>query len=312
MADPAEAAANDEQWEAATAEPPPNALDSLSLLKRKHKIRRGSGAAPMGANPFTTLKAALRFRLRSAKVVRRSVRVAQSPADGASTLDGACEIMNDVKAEDWAARQKAIEQLPTLLAPLDADGLARSLGSLAEPLVLQLCDLRSAILRSACEALKALADAHGAALAPLVVSVLPQLLANLCLLKVMASASAETATALLTAAPSVGAVKVLITHVTDSHKQVRRGALERLQVLVGHEGLTLPPKGLAAVLGALGASAEPGRGITDADAPTRAAAASAYWAAARRYPGKQAESWYAKLEDKERKLVDKHRPAAAA
>ena len=280
-----------------------NSMSSLQLLKRKHQIRRGAHAAPMGPSPFLVVLAAFKIGFK-----RKRATVDVAPPALPSSLSEACETMADVKADDWSKRRASITAVPALLAPLDGDALKGKLDSLAEPLVLQLCDLRSAIVRSACEMLRGLAGKHGAAIAPLVAAVLPQLMANLCLLKVFAQPSAETTSVLLAAAPSTAALKVLVESAKDPHKQVRQGAYAGLAQMIPLDGFVVPPKGLAAVLTALGTSATPGRGVTDSDGTTRSAAARVYWAAAARYPGKQTEAWLAKLDDKERKLVDKNQP----
>ena len=100
---------------------------------------------------------------------------------------------------------------------------------------------------------------------------------------------------------------MLVDHSRDPKKQVRLGAIELLGLLLADRKFEIPPKGVAAALGALGASGQ-GRGVTDADGATRAAAAKAFWAAKEGYPGKLVEGFYAKLGDKERKLVEKHKP----
>ena len=91
---------------------------------------------------------------------------------------------------------------------------------------------------------------------------------------------------------------------------MRQGSLEYLGLLLSDETFELPPRGVAAAMAALGASKPAGRGVTDPDGAVRTAAARAYWSAFARYPGAdEVASWFAKLEDKERKLVEKHRPA---
>ena len=66
-----------------------------------------------------------------------------------------------------------------LCAALPPDALIPALASLGEPLSAQLADLRSAIVRAACDTLRELATVYGPALAlgsmPLIVAVLPQL-----------------------------------------------------------------------------------------------------------------------------------------
>jgi hypothetical protein len=189
------------------------------------------------------------------------------------------------------------------------DALKEALQALKEPLVRQLSDLRSAIVRTTCDVLSQLAVAHSSALAPVASHVLPQLLNNLFLLKVFASPSAAAARTLLTHAPSTAALKVLVEGSKDSHRQVRVGCMELIGLLMSVNDFEIPPKGLAAALGALGSS---GRGICDADSVTRTQAARAYWAVRARYPGEQVDAWYQKLSEKERKIVDKHQPKGAA
>lgn len=298
-------AAMDDTWEedGPPVLQPSSSLSSIQLLKRKHNIRRGAYAAPMGPPPFFTVLAAVGFLRRK----RASVDI-EPPASAPKDLTEARATLSDVKADDWSRRRASIVAVPSLLAALEGDELRRELDSLADPVVLQLCDLRSAIVRSACDMLCELASKHGAAIAPLVAAVLPQLQSNLCLLKVVAQPSAECANTLLSAAPSIAALKVLLESAKDPHKQVRRGAYAALALVIALDGFVVPPKGLAAVLKVLGTSAASGRGVTDSDAPTRAAAARVYWAAAARYEGKQTEAWLGKLEAKERKLVDKYKP----
>ena len=138
-----------------------------------------------------------------------------------------------------------------------------------------------------------------------------QLLLNLALLKAFASLSATTATVCVGLAPSTAALKVCISNAkAASQKQVRQGSLEYLAQLLSDASFEIPPRGVAAAMAALGASKPAGRGVTDPDGAVRTAAARAYWLAAARYPdAEEVAGWFAKLGDKERKLVEKHRPA---
>jgi hypothetical protein len=176
-------------------------------------------------------------------------------------------------------------------------------------LVLQLADLRSAIVRCACEVLRDLVVAHGRALAPLVAHSLQQLLTNLALLKVFSSVSATTAAVAVGLAPSSAALKVLIGRSRDPKKQVRQGSLELLQILFADRKFDISPKGLVAALGALGSSTPAGRGVTDPDGGVRQAAAKAYWAAAAGYPGSHVNGFLESLSPKERKLVERLKPS---
>ena len=164
-------------------------LSSLRLIKAKQSSRRGSrqkALPPQGSvSPFLMVKALLGFRRKMARV---GVDVPQgcepAPGDRSSTseatdlaarpprnLDEALARMAEAsRDDDWLGRNAAIQALPGLLEPLAAqpDALKKAMDALGEPMSRQLADLRSAIVRSACDALRQLAIRHARALAPLV------------------------------------------------------------------------------------------------------------------------------------------------
>ena len=231
--------------------------------------------------------------------------------------DAISRLSADCQHDDWLTRNEAISALPTILAALPPAALRSALDSLGEPLSQQLADLRSAIVRSACECVIELATQHRGTLASstLVPTVLPRLLSNLALLKVFASASISAASVLVGLAPSTATLKVLIIHTKASQKQVRAGSFELLAILLNSgkaevstaaaaaapPPFRLPPKGLSAALAALG------RGVSDPDGATRSAAARAYWAAIDAAYDQQAlERWLATLGAMERKLVQRY------
>ena len=61
--------------------------------------------------------------------------------------------------------------------------------------------------------------------------------------------------------------------------QVRQGSFELLGVLLLADGFTVPPKGVASLLHALGGDGRSTHGVADPDGGTRAGAAGVYWAA---------------------------------
>ena len=272
----------------------------LTLIKQKNATRQADSVERRQRTFFSALRAVLAFR--KYRVGPAEQVAASNPAH----MDEARERMMLTDQDDWQARNSAILSLPALFADAagSEDALKSAVEAMREPLSSQLADLRSAIVRSACTVLRDIVLAHGAPLAPLVSHVLPQLLLNLALLKVVAAPSAATAKAVLGAggAPSIGAFKVLLEHAKDTRKQVRQGSFELLGVLLANRAVTIPPKGLAAALAALE------KGVVDADGATRGNAAKAYWAAAAYYPGKQCTEWLAKLGPKEKKLVEKNQP----
>lgn len=273
----------------------------LSLLKQKLWSKQQRRARER------TFFAALR-----AVLLLRKYRVAPNAPDAPAACQSvaeACERLASNRDDDWQSRNDALLALPQLISSISADetALSGAIARLGEPLSLQLGDLRSTIVRNACAVLQDSVSAHGVSLAPLVSHVLPQLLQNLCLLKVFASPSLATAIAILGdgGAPSLGAFKALLERTKDPRKQIRKGAFELLGVLVSNRSaFAIPPKGLAAALAAFS------RGIVDADGSTRGAAAASFWRASEAYPGKQVTEWLGKLGEKtpERKLLEKSRP----
>ena len=292
---------------------PARGLSGVRLLKSKPRRKTVSPertSPQRSVSVFTLLRAALGF-----SHLRGSARVADLGDQGPSSLDEAkLRLCAAGKDDDWEARMAAMRALPELLEALaaDSDRLQAAADSLGAPVVKQLGDLRSAIVRAACALLERLTLQHGHTMAPLVAAALPQLLTNLALLKVFASASSRAATVALQKAPSTAALRALVAASRDAKKQTRQGALELMGVLLQvppDSSFQVPPKGLAAALGALGTSTSTERfGVTDPDGAVRTAAARAFWAARRSYPGKMVDGWLAQLADKERKLVDRQQP----
>jgi hypothetical protein len=211
-----------------------------------------------------------------------------------------------------------------LCAALPPDALIPALASLGEPLSAQLADLRSAIVRAACDTLRELATVYGPALAlgsmPLIVAVLPQLLSNLALLKAFSTVSVSAASVLIGLAPCATALKVLISHTKAAQWQARQGAYELMSILLlagkedggtGGAAASLPSslptfrvslKGLEAVLAAVA------RGLNDPDGAARSAAARAYWAALDAgHDMKVLDAWLSSLAAKEQKLIQRSR-----
>ena len=85
----------------------------------------------------------------------------------------------EVRRHRREKRQAALNAVPALVADAAAAGGLRRPRAAVEGLAIQLDDLRSAIVRAACEALTAVAAAHGGGAAPLLALVLPQLFRNL-------------------------------------------------------------------------------------------------------------------------------------
>jgi len=271
---------------------------SRALTARLGLASSAELAAPRKSASFVPLLAALGLR--------RSLRVSPGSDKPATVEEAALRMRAAGKEDDWEVRYAAILALPDLLAPLAAtpDAFKRAAESLCEPMRIQLSDLRSGIVRGACSVLCELATAHGAKLAALVAHVLPQLLYNLCLLKAFSNVSASTATLTLGLSPSIAAFKVLVEESKDKRKQVRSGALELLGFLFANGAFDIPPKALAAALGALGRK---GGGAGDPDSGCRTAAVRCYWAIQARFPT-EADAWLEKLAEKEQKLVLKQRP----
>ena len=116
---------------------------------------------------------------------KRAVRVApdtaaEEPQPSATAPSSIAEVCTRLSAankdEDWTVRNAALLALPSLIAPLASqpEAMRTALDALGAPLVLALSDLRSALVRSACDACRELATAHGRAVAPLIAHVLPQ------------------------------------------------------------------------------------------------------------------------------------------
>jgi len=285
-------------------------LSSLRLLKARDKARRSTAAVGITSSVSNTALTLMVYNAVQRFKRLRTVKVA--PVDAPKTLAEARRLLDvSDRNADWEARNVAIGALPDLIAVAadDTDALKEALSAVKEPFVNQLSDLRSAIVRTTCDVLSHLAVTHTAVFAPVAAHVLPQLLNNLALLKVFATPSAAAGRTLLSHAPSTAALRVLVEHSKDSRRQVRLGCMELIGLLVSLADFEIPPKGIGAALGALG---QPGRGVSDADGATRSQAAKTFWAAHGRYPGEQVDSWYQKLQEKERKLVDKHRPKAAS
>jgi len=277
-----------------------------SMLRlRRYKAARVATAAPANAYTSTGDIAAASSSRVSAGTPPRTVGVAIERMHAAG------------KDDNWEVRNAAIVALPALLGSLEGEAFKMAVGSLGEAMALQLADLRSAIVRSACDVLRELVTIHTRDTAPLVAHVLPQLLHNFSLLKVFKDVSATTATIVLGLAPSGAALKALVLASEDPKKQVRQGSLELLGLLLGDDAFTIPAntKGLTLALSALGTSSDKApRGVTDKDADARTAAARCYWAAKLRYAAegypeqaKLVDGWFERLADKEKKLVEKQR-----
>ena len=307
---------------------------ALSLLKSKRSPQQKNAKDPSVSSPtrgpsaLTIIQGVLRLRRLTLLGGTGTARVAPDVTAAATSLhrrtapasvDEAVALMSAVgkdsrgrsEDDDWEGRNLAILSLPSLLEPLavQAERWKEALPPLGKALSTSLADLRSAIVRSACDVLRELAAAHRAALAPLVTAVLPQLLQNLALLKAFSTASATAATVLVGLAPSNAALRVLVEQSKDPKKQVRQGSLELIGVLLGcAPTFVVAPKGLAAALGAIGTSGSAGHGITDPDGGCRNAAARTFWVAQRSYPGEQVDRWLGELGVKETKLVERHKP----
>ena len=244
----------------------------------------------------------------------RDLSSVQSKYKGMEVKDigKACELLKSKADEkyggiDWEKRQAALNAVPALVADAAANGgLTPALERLSKVLAIQLDDLRSAIVRAACEALTAVAAAHGGGAAPLLALVLPQLFRNLYVTKKAISvASDDAAVALLRAVPTEAALQIVLAHAKDSHPPARRGAAAYLALLlktgVGHDAA--PPElskgiSLGAALVAL---------ISDKDAGVRTLGAKAYWCMHARWAG-PAEGLMSKLEPAQQKLVKGNAP----
>ena len=131
----------------------------------------------------------------------RDLSSVQSKYKGMEVKDigKACELLKSKADEkyggiDWEKRQAALNAVPALVADAAAaGGLTPALERLSKVLAIQLDDLRSAIVRAACEALTAVAAAHGGGAAPLLALVLPQLFRNLYVTKKAISVASDDA-----------------------------------------------------------------------------------------------------------------------
>eukprot|EP00965_Chrysotila_dentata_P158345 5230926-Pleurochrysis_carterae.AAC.1 len=137
------------------------------------------------------------------KPTEKPAPVDLSKAEVAKLVAAAAETLRSVE-EDWEKRTAALLSLPALLERAHAQAtLQTSLERLGRPLCAQLADLRSSVVRVACDVLVEAADGCGAGLAPLAPCLLPQLLRNLCNAKsVIARPSGGAAEALVAAAPT--------------------------------------------------------------------------------------------------------------
>ena len=232
------------------------------------------------------------------------------------TISEACELLDGVGEErQWERRVAAIRSLPRLLeeanvsaekkvmaghpSPLDA-----ALKALGKPLAIQLADLRSTVVSTLCTTLVTLAASHGAALAPLVPMILPVLLRNHCVSKApISKPSVEAAAALVSAAPSVEAMNVLLNTVSSPHHQTRRGVAE-LNGKLCASGLELNHSQGVALANATLAL------VTDGDTTVRTAAAISFWALRARFAA-EADSILSKVQKPQQKLIERHKPSSA-
>ena len=236
---------NSEEYYASTPplavrSPPRRKSSALKLLKSKMSPPKAKapGASFDAAASSSSLSTAL-VVLRAVLGFKRAVRVAPDTAvepplaraTPPSSIADACSRLSAAgKDDDWTVRNEALLALPQLLAPLASqpEAMRTALDALGEPLVLALSDLRSALVRSACDACREITTAHGRAVAPLVAHLLPQLLLNLGLLKAFSVISATTATVCIGLAPSTAALKVCIANAKASQRQVRHAGFSRL------------------------------------------------------------------------------------
>ena len=289
------------------------------MCEGKKAVRDGlCPTIPPASPPTSVVKAKAPAAVEPASAPKstgpRDLSSVQSKYKGMEVKDigKACELLKSKADEkyggiDWEKRQAALNAVPALVADAAAaGGLTPALERLSKVLAIQLDDLRSAIVRAACEALTAVAAAHGGGAAPLLALVLPQLFRNLYVTKKAISvASDDAAVALLRAVPTEAALQIVLAHAKDSHPPARRGAAAYLALLlktgVGHDAA--PPElskgiSLGAALVAL---------ISDKDAGVRTLGAKAYWCMHARWAG-PAEGLMSKLEPAQQKLVKGNAP----
>ena len=240
----------------------------------------------------------------------RDLSSVQSKYKGMEVKDigKACELLKSKADEkyggiDWEKRQAALNAVPALVADAAANGgLTPALERLSKVLAIQLDDLRSAIVRAACEALTAMAAAHSGGAAPLLALVL-KLFRNLYVTK-KAIRRVRRRRRTLRAVPTEAALQVVLAHAKDSHlgaPRLRRLLTLLLKTGVGHDAA--PPElskgiSLGAALVAL---------ISDKDAGVRTLGAKAYWCMHARWAG-PAEGLMSKLEPAQQKLVKGNAP----
>lgn len=153
-----------------------------------------------------------------------------------SELRKACVVLRDIEPA-WSLRVKAINRIEALV---HEDGIARGSGFWAEfdsvikCLAVQLEDLRSSIVREACRALVALADAIGQTeqFADLLVVMLPVLFRRLYVtIKCISEGADECVKAMLARAISPHSMRRCVARIvavglSDSHAIVRRRCVE--------------------------------------------------------------------------------------
>ena len=181
--------------------------------------------------------------------------------------------------EQWETRTAALQELlPLFQRAADEEVLEWVQEAVSRPLASQLEDLRSSVVRVACDVVTALLKAHGRAIAPLVTALLPSLLHNACnVVKVIANSSSTVALLVAETVPTPPLLACLLHHSSDKHAQTRRAVCDSFAAAIA-QGAPISERLVGETTKALG------RLTADSDVKAREAAGRAFWALHSRFP----------------------------
>jgi len=181
--------------------------------------------------------------------------------------------------DDWSARCRALKRLQSLvLGSSQVEGFASAVLRMREPLLAQVADLRSALVREACVALRLLAEAFGTGIEGLAVPALAVLLRSTSVtILVIAESCFQCTCAIVRACHAQRIVQALLEPLNARSGVQRQRGLQALLLAVQAHPVT-PLERLA----------EPIQkairdGLEDAREEVRAAARQCFWAFAKRF-----------------------------
>ena len=194
-------------------------------------------------------------------------------------------------AEDWTVRSGALRKLHSLIlgGACDFDSFATHLKALKEPIVAQLAELRSSLVREACAALGAIAERMHEAFEPFCVEFFPPMLKQTTVtIQVIREASNLGIRTLIVYCTPVKIAPRLLSALSDRSASLRKNAVEYLRLLL--EATPAHAEGERCLLekhaDAIATSIK--SLLTDQTGEVRATARISFWAYHRHFPTRTA------------------------